>query len=161
MRGQGALEYLIIIAIVLSVSSIVVLYSTGIIGTQKTSVSLSSCKQASIDCKLSKMSAPTDPCDQCDSACIDSTTGEEIFAHATDCCKTGETDLIYEGTIGCDFYCGENNVLCEAGWTCCEGIAENEGINTCCDPGSTRPRCCNDRTSGFAFCYANEPCPNR
>jgi len=100
-RTQGSLEYLVIIAIVLSISSVVILYATGIIGTQKSSVSISTCKQASIDCRLSKMSSPTDQCDQCDAACKDSTTGIEIFSGATLCCKAGKTDMIYAGTPGC------------------------------------------------------------
>ena len=100
-RAQGSLEYLVIIAIVLAISSVVMLYATGIIGTQKSSVSTSTCKQASIDCKLSKMSSPTDQCDQCDAACKDSTTGIEIFSGATLCCKAGKTDMIYAGTPGC------------------------------------------------------------
>jgi len=100
-RAQGSLEYLIIISVVLAISAIVIMYTTGIIGGQKSSVSISTCKQASIDCKLSKMSSPTDQCDQCDAACKDSTTGIEIFSGATGCCKAGKTDMIYTGTPGC------------------------------------------------------------
>jgi len=100
-RAQGSLEYLVIIAVVLAISSIVMLYATGIIGTQKSSVSISTCKQASIDCKLSKISSPTDSCTQCDTSCKDLSTGLEVTYDAVRCCKSAKPDMIYDNSPGC------------------------------------------------------------
>ena len=99
-KAQGGLEYMVIIAVILAISSIVIMYTTNIMGGQKSSVSISSCKQASVDCKLSKMGSPTDPCTQCDTACKDS-AGMELFTGAVSCCTHAKTDLIYEGSNDC------------------------------------------------------------
>jgi len=98
--AQGSLEYLIIIAVVLAVSAIVIMYTTGIIGGQKSSVSVSSCKQAAANCQASRFLSPNDPCLACDTACKDS-TGVEIFNGATYCCNHTQTNLIYAGSLGC------------------------------------------------------------
>jgi len=99
-RAQGSLEYMVIIAVILAISSIVIVYTTGIIGGQKTSVSISSCKQASIDCKLSKMGSPTDPCTACDTSCKTS-AGVELFDGATYCCNHALPDMVFEDSGGC------------------------------------------------------------
>ena len=99
-RAQGSLEYLIIIAVVLAVASIVISYSTGILGGEKSSISLTSCKQAAIDCKASKMLSTNDPCVACESACKDS-SGTELFDGATYCCTTGQPDMVYLNSPGC------------------------------------------------------------
>ena len=99
-RAQGSLEYLIIIAIVLAVSAVVISYSTGILGGGKSSISVTSCKQAAVDCKAAKMLSSTDPCLPCDTACKDS-GGVELFDGATYCCTMGQPDMIYLNSPGC------------------------------------------------------------
>jgi hypothetical protein len=109
MRAQGSLEYLIIIATVLAIVTIVVLYASGIIGPQKTSVSISTCKQAAENCKLSQMTAPTDPCTGCISACANTTVNscsqpgavKGVSKGAVGCCKKGRAEDIYSGSPGC------------------------------------------------------------
>ena len=99
-RAQGSLEYLIIIAIVLAVSAIVISYSTGILGGGKSSISVTSCKQAAVDCKAAKMLSSTDPCLPCDTACKDS-GGVELFDGATFCCNHGLPEMVFANSPGC------------------------------------------------------------
>jgi len=109
MRAQGSLEYMVIIAAVLGIAAIVILYTSGVIGTQTTSVSIGVCKQAAEKCKLSRMTAPADPCTSCISACASTTvtscsqseTAKGVSRGAIGCCKKGESDQIYEGATGC------------------------------------------------------------
>jgi len=99
-RAQGSLEYLIIIAIVLAVSAVVISYSTGILGGGKSSISVTSCKQAAVDCKAAKMLSSTDPCLPCDTACKDS-SGVELFDGATFCCNHGLPEMVFANSPGC------------------------------------------------------------
>ena len=109
MRAQGSLEYMVIIAVVLGIAAIVILYASGIIGTQKTSVFIGVCKQAAEKCKLSKMTAPADPCTSCISACANTTVNscsqpeatKGVSKGAIGCCKKGLSDQIYPGSTGC------------------------------------------------------------
>jgi len=108
MRAQGSLEYMVIIAVILAISGIVILYTSGILGTQKSAVSISLCKQTAEKCKLSKMTSPTDPCNACIAACANYTftcwgspAAKSISKGAIGCCKNGKSDQIYFGSPGC------------------------------------------------------------
>jgi hypothetical protein len=109
MGGQGSLEYLVIIAVILAISSIVVLYASGVIGTQKSAVSVSFCKQTAEKCELSKMTSPDDPCNACIDACANATANpcsqpeaaQGVSHGAIGCCKKGKSDQIYLGSWGC------------------------------------------------------------
>ena len=92
-RGQGSLEYLIIIAVILAVSGIVVLYATGAFSTGQGQVDLNSCKQAAAECKIVKQTVPNDPCRLCETACKNTVNGQEVFFNATGMCKAGRADL--------------------------------------------------------------------
>ena len=119
MRAQGSLEYLIIIAAVLVVSSVVVLFATGAVGGQKSTASMYACKQAAVECKASHAVAPNDPCLSCTTNCKDS-SGKELFDGAVYCCTSTKSDMIYAGSLGCGAgylpYCGNNRL--ETGEQC-------------------------------------------
>jgi hypothetical protein len=171
-KAQGSLEYMIIIAVVLAVSAVVVTYMTNAMAGQKTSVSISSCKQAAIDCKSSKMLSPNDPCIACNTACKDS-SGIELFDGATYCCTAGRPDMIYPNSTGCGAgyttttcsdgtlkancsinkpkYCDLNLKLVDDCVTC--GCPENYTCN------ATSKSCylaCSDGTP-YGYCSATQP----
>jgi len=99
-RAQGSLEYLIIIAVVLAVSGIVIGYMTGVVGGQKSKVTVTGCKQAAIDCKAAKMLSSNDPCTACDTACKDS-NGVALFDGAAFCCDHGLPEMVFANSPGC------------------------------------------------------------
>jgi len=111
MKAQGSLEYMVIIAVVLAISGIAILYTSGIVGTQTSVASISYCKQTAEKCELSKMTSPTDPCSSCITACIDKNKVisecdtkkyyDEITPGAVPCCQKGMSDNIYAGSTGC------------------------------------------------------------
>lgn len=150
-RAQGSLEYMVIIAVILAISSIVIMYTTGIVGGQKSSVSISSCKQASIDCKLSKMGSPTDPCNSCETACMDS-TGAELFQGAVSCCAHAKTDLIYEESNDCTG-CLQNSD-CLSGQLCYQKQCVDCYLDTQCS--SPTPYCVNNKC---IQCQTDSNCP--
>ena len=116
-RGQGALEYLIIIAAVLVVAGVVVFLVSGSMGGQKSSFLYNSCKQSASECRLTKIANPNDPCNPCIDACSDPTSGEEIFSGAIECCKAGTPQYIYEGATSCEApICGNDRI--DDGETC-------------------------------------------
>ncbi len=89
-RAQGALEYLIIIAAVLAISSIVIFFLTGTFGGQKEQATLNDCKQAASNCKVKHMNTMNPNCPECEEACVDSVSGEPIAPDAVQLCKEGE-----------------------------------------------------------------------
>lgn len=109
MRAQGALSYIVIIAAILSVSTIVVLYVSGVVTHQSKSVSISSCRQTASQCKLSKMTSPTAECPACIDVCMNATvyvcgssgTIQGITHGAVTCCQKGLSEEIYTGSKGC------------------------------------------------------------
>ncbi|GEM_PF-2474755 len=101
MKGQGSLEYLIIIAAVLLVSGIVVLVVTGSFGVQQNNVVYNACKQAAKECSLALSVDQAAKCDFCDSSCTDPTTNKEAFTNAISWCKQGRQDCIYLGSTTC------------------------------------------------------------
>ena len=94
MKGQGALEYLIIVAAVLAVAAIVVLFLTG--AFQSTGGDVSECKLSASQCSVERATSSNPPCAYCEETCADS-EGNEIFTGAVQFCKDGEADNIYEG----------------------------------------------------------------
>ena len=100
-NAQGSLEYMVIIAVVLAITGITAIFLSGVLGTQSSSVSVATCKQAADTCELSRMTSPNDPCLSCAAACRDAATGEEIFSGATFCCNHTMTDLIYTSSTAC------------------------------------------------------------
>jgi len=123
-RAQGAIEYLVIVAAVLTIAAIVTVFMSGLLSGQSSAVSINACKQASVDCKASRLLAPVDPCSQCIQACTDS-KGAEVFAGAIYCCNTSQSNMIYSGSPGC----GGGTT------TCSDGTA----LDTC---KTTKPKYC-------------------
>ncbi len=123
-EGQGALEYLIILAAVLSIAAIVVLFLTGSFGTQKEQASLARCKQAAAQCKNEKLLTPDAECTQCEEACMDPVTGDPVTSDAVELCKAGEPTKIGagNGTTG-DNGTTENNTAPTADFSySCDGL---------------------------------------
>ncbi len=69
-KGQGSLEYLIIVAAVLAIAAIVVLFLTGAFQSQQTSASIAACKTAAGSCANDlATSAGQAKCGSCDTSC--------------------------------------------------------------------------------------------
>lgn len=86
-KGQGALEYLIIIAAVLAIAAIVVLFITN--AFQSTNTSLSECKTAAAKCATELATSEGASCPYCATDCADSATW--IAA-----CESGLAEQIFE-----------------------------------------------------------------
>ncbi len=77
-KGQGALEYLIIIAGVLAIAAIVVYFLSGATNPRQTA--FSACRNAAAQCRQAKFSDPTYDCyPDCVKACADPTTGQDLL----------------------------------------------------------------------------------
>ncbi len=150
-RAQGSLEYLIILAVVLTVSGVVVAYMTGIIGAHKSSVTITDCKQAAIDCKASRLLSSNDPCLACDTACKDS-TGAEVFDGATYCCTNSQPEMIFGNSSGCGggftYKCNDGTALLQCstsplygGKYCNHGVFEPGCSSHGCDCLDARFTC--------------------
>ena len=96
-KGQGGLEYLIIIAAVLAISAVVVFFVTGSAGTSKSEAMYKNCQEAAVECSALKAINPNNPCNLCDDKCIDLVAETELFPGAIECCKKGQVEDIYEG----------------------------------------------------------------
>ena len=97
-KGQGSLEYLIIVAVVLALIAIVVLFLTGILGGSKASGDLNKCRTAASQC-LSEIIGGPSSCAYCEDACIsadglDIQGCEEGCGTACQLCKAGKTNMI-------------------------------------------------------------------
>lgn len=97
-RGQGALEYLIIIAAVIAIAAIVILFLTGALTASRGAASLSTCKNAAAKCKTELVTSIDPPCPYCYDTCVNQ-AGEEIFDGAYNMCLSGHPELIYEGSV--------------------------------------------------------------
>jgi hypothetical protein len=93
IKGQGALEYLIIVAAVLAIASVVVLFLTGAFGGAGTGASLSRCKQAAADCAIRWTTTVNPLCAECETACKD-IRGIEVKPGAVQLCKQGEVTKV-------------------------------------------------------------------
>ena len=77
-KGQGSLEYLIIVAGVLAVAAVVVLFITSASNPQ--AAKIAKCKQAATQCDLTHQTAPMTQCKaSCYQACVDSQTGKDVL----------------------------------------------------------------------------------
>lgn len=105
-KGQGSLEYLIIIAAVLSISAIIVLFLTGFFQGQSEAAMFAQCKQAATSCRSAKLLTPNDPCTICEDQCVDF-HGNDLIAGIPTCvegsacwfCKQGRPGEIYDRTL--------------------------------------------------------------
>ena len=95
--GQGALEYLIIVAAVLAIAAIVVLFLTG--AFQSTNQDVTACKLAASTCGTELATSNGNaPCAYCTTDCPD--TNETIkvadgYSSPRDACKQGKSLDIY------------------------------------------------------------------
>jgi hypothetical protein len=157
-KAQGALEYLIIIAVVISITAVITLISVNYFGGQQQEYHYASCQQAASTCKISKSINQNNPCTVCDNAC-NYTNGTEIFPDAITCCKLGMPQEIYPSSTGdnCDYIppsqeCG-NDVI-EPGEDC-----EGDNTGTCLGASATCDACscyCSDGTLA-GECSGNQP----
>jgi|GEM_PF-5142173 len=105
-RGQGSLEYLIIIAAVLAIAAIVVLFLTG--AFKQTGAGVSACKQAASRCNTEQATSTGAVCDYCVSACNDPTAAMNATGYTADteggvvvntsaykACIAGDPEAIY------------------------------------------------------------------
>jgi len=100
-RAQGSLEYLILIAVVLAIISVVTMIAVGYIGSQQGKYSYNTCKNAAANCKAALAANPNDKCGYCDTECKNP-DGTDISTKASTCCKMGKPDSVYEGATGDD-----------------------------------------------------------
>jgi len=122
-KAQGALEYLIIIAAVLGIAAVSVLFLTSTSAAAKSPASISACRVAASNCGLRTATGVTTSCPECDIACKDPATGQEVFIGAATACKAGRTTSISAGSnytvglvqsSGCT--CIYTPTLCDTWW---------------------------------------------
>jgi hypothetical protein len=95
MRAQGALEYLIIMVAVLSVSAVVVSFLAGAFTSSSGGADLTKCKLATAQCKKDVTMGLTNTCDYCEDSCVDA-QGNDIISGLPGCndacllCKQGK-----------------------------------------------------------------------
>jgi uncharacterized protein (UPF0333 family) len=88
-KGQGSLEYLIIVAAVLAIAAIVVLFLTGAFQAQQVSGELGKCKVAAASCNTALLGSSVTECTgevkaQCESSC------GGLSLEATTFCTSGQ-----------------------------------------------------------------------
>ena len=87
-KGQGSLEYLIIIAAVLAIAAIVVLFLTG--AFKSTGQDVSACKAAASRCAIDLATSNNQAeCPYCDTEC----EGHDDWINS---CRAGDPESIYE-----------------------------------------------------------------
>ncbi len=99
-RAQGALEYLIILGVVVAVVAIVSMIVVNSFGQKQNGYLIASCASAASSCNSILIANSTASCDFCDTSCIFS-NDTEVFPKAIDCCKQGKSKMIYDGSPGC------------------------------------------------------------
>lgn len=95
-EGQGALEYLIIVAAVLAIAAIVVLFLTGAFRGTKAGASVSECKAAASQCATDLATTTGATCDYCVEKCegVGVSTDTSKYADTVAACKAGAADYI-------------------------------------------------------------------
>jgi hypothetical protein len=102
MKAQGSLEYLIIIAAVMAIASVVVLFLTNAFQSSASSADLSACRVASANCKNELFGGNMASCTYCEQACVNP-SGKDLFDGTQGCgtacqqCKLGNP--ITQGAI--------------------------------------------------------------
>lgn len=98
-RGQGSLEYLIIIAAVLAIAAVVVLFLSGAFTSTQASGNVAKCKQQAAACSasligvVSTVSCSDVACNLCTATTAVSTNTTK-YATALAACKKGAPDFI-------------------------------------------------------------------
>ena len=106
MKGQGALEYLIIVAAVLAIAAIVVMFLTGAFrGTQPSAV-LSACRNAASQCANYLATTRTENCkgtqlgEECKKVCDPVLLKAPPYKSPEYACYVGDTNAILLRTTG-------------------------------------------------------------
>jgi uncharacterized protein (UPF0333 family) len=147
-RAQGALEYLIIITMVIAIIAIVASFVVNYFSTQTGQYYYASCSSAAATCKTTLVVDPYNPCTVCDNACNYS-NGTEIFTNAVICCKIGNASEIYTGSSGCTGC--SNDLLCTGQLQkCCDNICKNVACKVDGD--------CPHVACSTSVCSAADPC---
>jgi len=145
-RAQGSLEYLILIAVVLGIVTVVILIVTNYMGSQQSTYSINNCRNTAAACKVYLSVNPLDTCNSCDSAC-NASDGKEVSTNAIQCCKWGLLASIYVGANGseCQAQCG--NGILEHGEQC------DLNQNGICGDGCNSDCTCKCPTCGCYVCF--------
>lgn len=95
-RGQGALEYLIIVAAVLAIAAIVVLFLTGAFRGTSAGATVADCKTAAAQCATDLATTTGAACPYCDERCADvgASTDTSLYPTTVDACKAGAPNYI-------------------------------------------------------------------
>ncbi|NYZ79700.1 class III signal peptide-containing protein [Candidatus Micrarchaeota archaeon] len=131
LRGQGSLEYLIIIAAVLAIAAIVVLFLTGAFTSTSATGGISVCKDSASKCATEKATSIGATCAYCTTGCLKN--GVDVVNTLTNAsgtkfnigesyCKIGQADRISAGATGC------GNGIVEA-WETCDGTLKTACTN--------------------------------
>jgi hypothetical protein len=134
MKAQGAPEYLILIAVIISVTALVTLLTVNYSGARQDELYYASCQQAASTCGILLSADQNNPCTVCNTACkYDDDT--EIFTGAIDCCKCGQSKMIYSGSSGCTGCAELPSQLCpndiKEGTEECDGLDDSACPNQC------------------------------
>ncbi len=128
MKGQGSLEYLIILAVILGVAAIVIFFVTGATGAAIEQGTMNKCREATAQCASLLFGGSYD-CTFCEEACIDTggydiISGTEGSGTACELCKAGETNELINSEIEepriDDPECNVDSD-CEEGYECTSG----------------------------------------
>lgn len=101
-KGQGSLEYLIIIAAVLAIAAIVVLFLTG--AFQGISSDVTACKSAAARCATEQVTSAGATCSYCLAECTDAagnpigvSSDTALYNTTADACAAGAPNYIVSG----------------------------------------------------------------
>lgn len=101
MKGQLSVEVLIILAFVLVISVVSITLLKNSTESNKELVLITNCQTAAKQCDFIHRANKTYDCDFCETQCVDSASGEEIFNGAVNCCKQGNDSAVFIGSNGC------------------------------------------------------------
>jgi hypothetical protein len=127
LRGQGSLEYLIIIAAVLAIAAIVVLFLTGAFTSTTSTGGISVCKESASKCATERATSVGATCSYCNTACQEAdgtdivntiTFGGIDYKIGTELCKVGKADWISSGATACGDGIVEDWEACETDSDC-------------------------------------------
>ena len=151
-KAQGSLEYLVMIAVIIAITTVVTLIAVTYLGNQQGTYSLNNCKSAAAACKASLSANPLDKCTSCDTSCK-AGDGTETSTGAVKCCKLGRSDSIYAGATGADCAGCVDNSECTGSAKCCIN-------NQCQAPACTSAADCGTAPTCQSYVCANSnSCP--